>query len=68
MKATEKKMLTADEAKRAYQRAWRARNRARVKEYNRRYWLRVAERLEQEQAGSENKREVVNDGRNEVNQ
>ena len=47
MKATEKKVLTPDEAKRAYQRAWRARNRERVKEYNRRYWLRVAEKLDE---------------------
>ena len=44
---TEKKVLTPDEVKRAYQRAWRARNRERVREYNRRYWLRVAEKLEQ---------------------
>lgn len=44
---TEKKVLTPDEVRRAYQRAWRARNRERVREYNRRYWLRVAEKLEQ---------------------
>ena len=47
MKAIEKKVLTADEAKRAYQRAWRARNRDRVREYNKRYWVKVAEKLEQ---------------------
>lgn len=45
MKAkNEQKTLSANEAKNAYLRAWRAKNRERVKEYNRRYWERVAEK------------------------
>ena len=60
MKATEKKVLTPDEVKRAYQRAWRARNRERVKEYNRRYWLRVAEKQQREQGESESRGASVN--------
>ena len=60
MKATEKKVLTPDEVKRAYQRAWRARNRERVKEYNRRYWLRVAEKQQREQGESESRGVSVN--------
>ena len=43
----EQKTLSAKEIKNAYLRAWRARKRERVREYNRRYWLRVAEKLEQ---------------------
>ena len=66
MKAIEKKVLTADEVKRAYQRAWRAKNREKVKEYNRRYWLRFVEK--QQQRESESEGDIVNHGRNEVNQ
>lgn len=66
MKAIEKKVLTADEAKRAYQRAWRAKNREKVKEYNRRYWLRFVEKQQQREIESEG--DIVNHGRNEVNQ
>ena len=67
MKANkEQKTFSANEAKNAYLRAWRAKNREKVKEYNRRYWLRVAEKLEQ--GASENKGASSNDGGNEVNQ
>lgn len=36
-------------AQRAYQNAWRAANKGKVKEYNRRYWARKAKQLETEQ-------------------
>lgn len=41
---THKDMLRAQ---REYMRAWRKRNRDKVKQYNRTYWQRVAERAEQ---------------------
>lgn len=37
----------AAEARRAYNNAWRAKHKDRVKEYNRRYWEKRAERLKQ---------------------
>ena len=36
--------IAAKEARRQYQNAWRAKNKERVKEYNRRYWQNVAEK------------------------
>lgn len=44
------------EARRQYQREWRARNRERIAEYNRTYWQRKAEA-----AQSGNREETVND-------
>lgn len=38
------KRQTAAQARRAYQKQWRAQNKDKVREYNRRYWGRVAER------------------------
>ena len=43
--------ITADEARRAYYRAWRAANKAKIKQYNEKYWERKAERLEREANG-----------------
>lgn len=34
----------AKEEERNYRRSWRAKNRERIREYNRRYWLRRAQR------------------------
>ena len=67
MKANkEQKTFSANEAKNAYLRAWRAKNREKVKEYNRRYWLRFVEK--QQQRESESEGDIVNHGGNEVNQ
>ena len=43
--------ITADEARRAYYRAWRTANRDKIREYNERYWQRKAEQLEREANG-----------------
>ena len=43
--------ITAAEARRAYYRAWRAANKDKVKQYNKKYWQRKAEQLEREAAG-----------------
>ena len=45
----------AREAQRAYARAWRAKNKDRVRENNLRYWARRAEREAAEQANAEQK-------------
>ncbi len=47
------KQITADEARRAYYRAWRAANKEKIKLYNEKYWERKAERLEREAAGEQ---------------
>lgn len=59
MQETERMSLQALEARRAYQKEWRAANRDKVRERNRRYWERRAARLaadrqeqEHEQTGS----------------
>ena len=49
----EQKTLSAKEIKNAYLRAWRARNREKVKEYNDRYWERVAEKQQRRESESE---------------
>lgn len=36
------------EARNAYAREWRAKNRDKIKQYNRNYWLKKAEKNEQE--------------------
>ena len=43
------KKNAAIEARRAYQKAWRAKNRDKVRKYNEQYWLRVVERLNEEE-------------------
>lgn len=45
--AEKNKNEQAAEARRAYNNAWRSKNKDRVKEYNRRYWEKRAERLKQ---------------------
>lgn len=49
--ANTQKQITADEARRAYYRAWRAANKDKVKHYNEKYWARKAEQLEREANG-----------------
>lgn len=41
------------EARRAYQKAWREANRERVKEYDRRYWLKKAAEQNSEKAANQ---------------
>lgn len=41
----------AKEARRAYSNAWRAANRDRVREYNRRYWERKAAQMQKKPNG-----------------
>lgn len=45
------KQITADEARRAYYRAWRAANKEKIRRYNAAYWQRKAEQLEREANG-----------------
>lgn len=40
-------------ARRAYQRVWRTRNKEKVKDYNRRFWKKCAEKARLEQKGKE---------------
>ena len=40
------KKLSASEARRAYMNAWRAKNKERVKQYNKQYWERKAEEMQ----------------------
>lgn len=47
----------AREAQREYNRQWRARNKDKVKEYNKRYWERRAQR-EQHGEGEDVKKEI----------
>lgn len=44
----------AIEARRKYQRKWRAEHKANVREHNKRYWLRKAWQSANEQNGKEN--------------
>lgn len=41
----------ADEARRAYHKAWRDRNRDRIRQYNKRYWEKKAQQSESEKGG-----------------
>lgn len=41
---TEMERVQAKQAQRAYNNAWRKKNRDRVREYNQNYWLKRAER------------------------
>lgn len=45
-------MDAATEARRAYMRAWRAANKDKVKEHNRRYWERRATRMVEKEGGN----------------
>lgn len=42
-------MMTPAEARRAYHKEWRARNKDKIHEYNKRHWERVADRVNSEQ-------------------
>ena len=42
----------AIEARRAYQREWRRKNKDKVKANNLRYWLRKAQKMEKQSAGN----------------
>lgn len=44
MKSTKHEQVT--QARRAYQKQWRSKNKERVRQYNQRYWERRAEREE----------------------
>ena len=58
--------MTPAEARRAYHKAWRARNKDKIHEYNKRHWERVADRVnseqEQQTASSDSEKEKQ-DGR-----
>jgi len=56
MTATELDQLTL-EARRAYYREWRAKNKEKVKQHNQTYWRKLAEK--QHQAAEENGPEVL---------
>ena len=45
----------AKEARRAYYKAWRAKNKDRVRDYNARYWAKRAERANNEASRKEKK-------------
>lgn len=45
----------AAEARRAYYKAWRAKNKDRVRDYNARYWAKRAERTNNEASRKEKK-------------
>lgn len=46
-------MEAAAEARRAYMKAWRAINKDKVKEHNRRYWERRAEKMAEKEGGND---------------
>lgn len=54
-------MMTPAEARRAYHKEWRARNKDKIHEYNKRHWERVADRMnsepEQQTASSDSEKE-----------
>ena len=57
--------MTPEEARRAYQRAWRAKNKDKVRKYNQTRWERLAIRMEQEskQTASSDSEKEKQDGR-----
>ena len=59
--------MTPAEARRAYHKEWRARNKDKIHEYNKRHWERVADRanseLEQQQEPSSDSEKEKQDGR-----
>ena len=57
-------MNAATEARRAYMKAWRAANKDKVKEHNRRYWERKAAKMADKEAKSNAAAEYVDDPRN----
>ena len=57
MVGQENKKLRAIEARRAYHRQWRAKNRERVKKYNSDYWIRKASQLSSEANVEDTKQE-----------
>ena len=46
--------MKANEAKKAYYKLWRSRNKERIKAYNERYWQKRAEKAEKEGKNCEN--------------
>ena len=46
------KKVSASEARSAYLKEWRAKNKDRVKQYNERYWQRKAEKMQSQIEGS----------------
>ena len=57
------KKLSASEARRAYMNAWRAKNKERVKQYNKQYWERKAEEMQRGGEEHENVNAVSEDRR-----
>lgn len=51
--------MTAKEAQREYNRAWRAKNKDRVKAINARYWERKAKKMNEERLNAKNGREAA---------
>ena len=47
---TKKEHELIKEAQRAYKKAWRAKNKDKIKAANERYWLKKAQRVQSEQA------------------
>lgn len=44
-KSSDKPLTAADKARKEYYRNWRAQNKQKIKEYNKRYWERKANEL-----------------------
>lgn len=57
-------MDAATEARRAYMKAWRAANKDKVKEHNRRYWERKAAKMAEKEGKGNAAAEYADDPRN----